>query len=129
MKIGVRLFLSSMAFAVVIATVYGFTTHDVVGMIFLGGMALALIIVAIFIIVAEREANLAGDNENMSPADVAGEEMGVFTLESYWPILGAAGAALFVLGVVFVPGVSFGLMLAGAALIAWTLRFLVREST
>ncbi len=129
MKIGVRLFLSSMTFGIVISTVYGFTTHDVVGSIFLGIMALALVIVAIFIIVAQREANLAGDHPDMSPADVAGEELGVFTMESYWPILAAAGTTLFILGVVFVPGVSFGLMLLGAALIAWTLRFLVREST
>jgi hypothetical protein len=129
MKIGVRLFLSSMAFGVVIATLYGLTTHDIIGVFFLGAMALALVVVAIFIVVAEREANLAGDHENMSPADVAGEEMGVFTIESYWPILAAAGAALFLLGVVFLPGVSFGLVFIGAALIAWTARFLVREST
>ncbi len=129
MKIGVRLFLSSMAFGIVIAAIYGFTTHDIVGVIFLGGMALALVIVAMFIVVAEREANLAGDHEDMSPADIAGEELGVFTLESYWPILAAAGATLFLLGVVFVPGVSFGLVLIGAALLAWTARFMVREST
>ncbi|MDQ2858809.1 MAG: cytochrome c oxidase subunit 4 [Candidatus Eremiobacteraeota bacterium] len=129
MKIGVRLFLSSMAFGIVIAAIYGFTTRDIVGMIFLGAMALALVIVAIFIVVAEREANLAGDQENMSPADVAGEELGAFTLESYWPILAAAGTALFLLGVVFLPGISFAFMLAGAALIAWTARFMVREST
>ncbi len=129
MKIGVRLFLSSMTFSIVIATIYGITTHDIVGIVFLGGMALALVIVALFIVVAEREANLAGDDDDKSPADVAGEELGVFTLESYWPILAAAGAALLLLGVVFVPGVSFGLVLVGAALIAWTARFLVREST
>ncbi len=92
-------------------------------------MALALVIVAGFIVVAEGEANLAGDAENMSPADVGGEELGAFTLESYWPILAAAGTAIFLLGVVFLPGVSFAFVLAGAALIAWTARFLVREST
>ena len=52
MKTGVILFLSSMTFATVIATVYGLTTHDVVGIIFLGMMAVALVIVATFIIVA-----------------------------------------------------------------------------
>ncbi len=129
MKIGVRLFLSSMAFGIVIATLYGITTHDIVGIIFLGGMALALVIVAIFIVVAEGEANLASDQANTTPADVAGEEMGVFSLESYWPVLAAAGTALFVLGVVFLPGVSVAFALAGAALIAWTARFMVREST
>ena len=129
MKTGVILFLSSMTFATVIATVYGLTTHDVVGIIFLGMMAVALVIVATFIIVAEREANLAGDNADLNPAESAGEEVGTYSLESYWPILAALGTALFVLGLVFVPGVAFGLLLVGAALIAWTLRFLVREST
>ncbi len=129
MKIGVRLFLSSMIFAIVIATIYGATTHDIVGIIFLGAMALALIIVATFIVIAEREANLAGDRDSLSPAETAGEEMGVFTLESYWPILAAAGTAVFVLGIVFVPGVALGAVLVGVALIAWTLRFMVREST
>lgn len=129
MKIGVRLLLSSMIFATAIAVIYGYTTHDVVGVLFLGFMALALIIVTVYIVVAEREANLAGDRKDLSPAEVAGEEMGVFTLESYWPILAAAGTVMFLFGLVFAPGVSFGLMLAGAALIAWTLRFLVREST
>ncbi len=129
MKIGVRLFISSMIFAIVIATVYALTTHDVVGIIFLGLMALALIIVAGFIVVAEREANLAGDHPDMSPADAAGEDLGVFSLESYWPILAAAGTVLFLFGLVFVPGVSYSLLIAGAALIARTLRILVREST
>ena len=129
MKIGVRLFLSSMIFAIVIATIYGLTTHDVVGIVFLGAMALALVIVAGFIVIAEREANLAGDRDSLSPAESAGEELGAFTLESYWPILAAAGTATFVLGVVFLPGVALGAVIVGAGLIAWTLRFMVREST
>ncbi len=129
MKIGVRLFISSMTFATAIAAVYAFTTHDSIGAIFLGAMALALIIVAIYIVVAEREANLAGDQADMSPADVAGEDMGTFTIESYWPILAAAGTAVTILGVTFMPGIGFGFFLLGAALILWTWRFLVREST
>lgn len=129
MKTGVILFLSSMTFAIVIATIYGLTTHDVVGIILLGMMAVALVIVATFIIVAEREANLAGDHADLNPAESAGEEVGTYSLESYWPILAALGTALFVLGLVFLPGVAFGLLLVGAVLIAWTLRFLVREST
>ncbi len=129
MKIGVILFLSSMTFGIVIATIYGVTTHDVAGILFLGLMAVALVIVAMFIIVAEREAHLAGDQTDLDAADIAGEEVGVYSLESYWPVLAALGAALFILGIVFVPGVAFGFLLAGAALIAWTLRFFVREST
>ncbi len=118
-----------MVFGIFIAGVYGLTTHDIVGVMFLGAMALALTVVAGYIVVAEREANLAGDQAETTPADVAGEELGVFTLESYWPILAAAGTALLLFGIVFVPGTSMWLALAGVALIAWTLRFLVREST
>ncbi|MDQ2909282.1 MAG: cytochrome c oxidase subunit 4 [Candidatus Eremiobacteraeota bacterium] len=129
MKIGVILFLSSMTFGIVIATIYGVTTHDVSGIIFLGLMAVALAIVSLWIVVAEREAHLAGDQTDMDPADAAGEEVGVYSTESYWPILAALGMACVVLGVVFIPGVSFGLLLIGAALVAWTVRFLVREST
>jgi hypothetical protein len=129
MKIGVRLLLSSMTFAIVIATVYGFTTHDVAGVVFLGMMALGLVIVAGFIVVAEREADLAGDRPDVLPADFVGEDLGTFTLESYWPILAAAGTACVIIGVVFLPGTSFGLMLTGVALVALSLRFLVREST
>jgi len=129
MKTGVILFLSSMTFASVIATIYGLTTHDVVGIIFLGMMAVALVIVATFIVVAEREANLASDQPDMSPTERAGEEIGTYSLESYWPILAALGAALFVLALVFMPGIALGFLLAAGALIAWTLRFLVREST
>ena len=129
MKIGVRLFLSSMTFGIVIATIYILTTHDVIGAIFLGGMALALAIVAGYIVVAEREANLASDYKDRTPADVVGEELGTFTTESYWPVLAAAGVTFLILGVVFLPGISFGLVLVGGGLIAWTARFLVREST
>ena len=129
MKIGVRLFISSMIFAIVISTTYGFTTHDIIGVVFLGMMALALVVVAGYVIVAEREAHLASDEQTVSAKDVAGEELGAFTLESYWPILAATGVTSILLGVVFVPSLSFAFVLAGVALVAWTLRFLVREST
>ena len=129
MKTGVRLLLSSVSFAVVIAAAYGYFTHDIVGVIFLGMMALALIIVAGFIVIAEREAHLEGDKPDLTPLTAAGEELGTFSLESYWPITAALGTIMLISGVVFLPGVSLGLALSGAALLAWSIRFLVREST
>lgn len=129
MKIGVRLFLSSMAFGIVIAALYAWTTRDPIGAIFLGAMALALAFVAGYIVVAEREANLASDSKETQPTELAGEVMGAYSTESYWPILAALGVTLFVLGIVFLPGFSLGIALVGAALVAWTARFLVREST
>ena len=129
MKIAVRLFLSSMVFGIAIASAYWIATHDIVGVLFLGTMAIALIVVATYIVVAEREANLAGDDAALAPADVAGEALGVFSFESYWPILAALGVTLLFAGVVFLPGVSLLPALVGAALLAWTLRFMLREST
>lgn len=129
MKTALQILLSSMTFAIVIATVYWFVTHDIIGVIFLGSMALALIIVGAFIVVAEREAHLGGDVPDLDPADLMGEELGTFSLESYWPIVAAAGTAAVIGGAVFLPGVSFGLMLAGMAVVTFSVRFLVREST
>ena len=129
MKIAVSLFVSSMTFGVVIAVIYGWTTHDIIGVLLLGAMALALTVVAAYILVAEREAHLGGDQTDLASADLAGEDLGMFTLESYWPILAAAGTATLVFGVAFAPGFSLALVILGGALIAWTVRFLVREST
>jgi len=129
LKIAVRLLLSSTTFAIVIATVYWFVARDIIGVILLGSMALALMIVGAYIVIAEREAHLAADVRDLKPTDLAGEELGTFSLESYWPIIAAAGTACVLGGAVFLPGVSFGLMLVGSALVVFSLRFLVREST
>lgn len=129
MKIGVRLFVSSLAFATAIATAYWFATRDIVGVIFLGSMAAALVFFAGYIVIAERESNLASDRVEIDPSDLGGEIMGIFSFESYWPILAAVGCTMLLLGVVFLPGISAVLAICGFALIVWTLRFLIREST
>jgi hypothetical protein len=129
MKIGVRLFVSSMIFAIGIASLYGYFTRDIIGVIFLGMMSFAMIVCATYIVVAEREANLAGDKEEMEPKDVIGEEIGSFTLESYWPIVAALGTVLVVFGAAYAPGFSYGILIVGLLVVGWTLRFLVREST
>lgn len=104
MKIGVRLFLSSMIFGVVISVVYGFTRHDVVGSVFLGMMALALVIVAIFIVVAEPEANLAGDQPEMSGRHRRRKARSLRPRKlSADP--GRGGYNAFILGIVFVPAI------------------------
>lgn len=118
-----------MVFGIIIAAVYGMTTHDIIGVLFLSVMALALTVVAAFILVAERESHLAGDETDLASSALAGEDLGMFTLESYWPILAAFGTGMLVFGVVFLPGFSLALLIFGAAIVAWTLRFLVREST
>jgi len=128
-KIGVRLFLSSMAFAIVVAVAYAFTTHDIAGTLFLGFMALALIVLTTFVVVSEKEADLTSDDPQATASANAGETMGVFALESYWPILAAFGVALILPSVIFLPGPA-GIVTAGGFAILFTaLRFMVREST
>ena len=129
MKIGVRLFLSSMAFAVVVACAYVVATHDAIGTVMLATMAVALIVIAAWVVVAEREADLDSDDPERTPASAAGENLGVFTLESYWPIVGAFATTLMTIGVVFLPGASAVAACLAAALLFFILRFLVREST
>ena len=129
MKIGVRLFVSSLAFAIAIAAAYGWATHDPIGVILLGTMAAALILFTSYILVAERESNLASDRVEMTPADVVGEVLGVFSFESYWPIVAAFGCTLVLLGVAFLPGISWIVAIFGAALVAFAARFLIVEST
>jgi len=128
-KIGVRLFLSSMLFAVLIAGAYVIATHDYIGTVMLATMAVALITIAVWIVVAEREADLGGDHPERDASDAVGENLGMFTLESYWPICGALATTLMTIGIVFLPGASAVATLFAAALLLFVLRFLVREST
>ncbi len=129
MMIGVRVFVSSLVFAIGIAAAYGWATHDPIGVILLGTMAAALILFTSYILVAERESNLASDRVEMTPTDVAGEVMGVFSFESYWPIVAAVGCTLILLGLAFLPGISSIVAICGAALVAIAVRFLIVEST
>ncbi len=129
MKIGVRLFLSSMVFAIAIAAIYAYATRDVVGTAFLGFMALALVVLAGYVIVSEREADLASDRADATPAESAGENLGVFALESYWPILAAVAIAIILPATVFLPGVSGIFVVFGFGLLVFALRFMIREST
>jgi hypothetical protein len=129
MSLATRLFVSSMLFAIGIAGAYLWATHEIVGTILLGMMAIAMITCAVYIVVAEKESNLAGDAPNVKPEDLAGENLGSFTLESYWPIVGALGTVLLVQGVVFLPGTAAIASLSAAALLFFSIRFLIREST
>ena len=126
MNIAVRLFISSMVFAIVIAVLYGFTTHDVIGIVFLGIMALALAIVAVYITIAEREANLASDSRDTEPADVVGENMGRFTTESSLPILAALGTTAFLCALIAFPEYALVSLFVGAVIAALAAHRLVR---
>lgn len=129
MKIGVRLFLSSMIFAIGISLVYWLTTHDITGVLFLGFMAAALVFLAGYITVSEREANLSSDRTDTRPSDWDGESMGVFSMESPWPIVAAAGVVVLVAGTAFLPGFSGFFAIMGFGILLLAIRGMVGEST
>ncbi len=87
MKTFAGLFLSSAAFGASISIVYWFASHEYAGTLMLGFMACALAFAAGYALTAERNAELAGDQAQMRQKDAAGEDVGIFTKESPWPIL------------------------------------------
>ena len=112
MMIGLRLFISSAAFAIVIAVAYWLIAHEIVGTFLLGFMAFALIFVAGYMVVAEREADLHGDRDDAKVSDGAGELVGTFTTRSPLPIWTALAVTCIGLGLVVSP------TLAGLGVIA-----------
>lgn len=129
MKTGVILFASSAAFGAVSGTIYAFYTHDIAGTMLLGMMTLTLLVISLYIRVAEREANLRADDESAAPKDGAGDVVGTFALQSYWPALAALSVALGMIGLVFLPGLSEAALLLGGVMGVLLIRLLVREST
>ncbi|MEA2688083.1 MAG: hypothetical protein QOD51_690 [Candidatus Eremiobacteraeota bacterium] len=123
MNTAMRVFTSSMAFGLGIAALYWFTTHENVGTILLGLFGAGFAFVAGYLLLIRGKARVDGD-EQRAPAELAGETIGVFSLESPWPIMLACCTAGLLIGVVLHP------MLAFVALIALfvTLWQLVRES-
>ncbi len=69
----------------------------------LGFLAAALIFVAVYMIFAEREANLSGDNPDGRVGDDVGVEIGVFTTRSLLPILTATALTAILLSLVISP--------------------------
>ena len=112
MTIGRRLFVSSAIFGIAIAVAYWFSAHNPDGAILLGLMAVALVFAAGYMFVAERDARLIGDRGNASNADASGEQFGVFTVASPWPIVVAFSVFLLLLGLAIFPVLdAFGLVL------------------
>lgn len=116
MKTFVALALSSAAFGAAIAITYWFVAHaEVTGTLLLGLMTGAFVFTAAFALVAERNADVAGDSAEAAQRDASGEDLGIFTTESAWPILVALCAALVLVGVMYSPllgGVAFAALVA-----------------
>lgn len=120
MKTGIGLFVSSAIFGVAIAVAYWFSSHHAAGTILLGLMGAALAFATIWAVLAEREAKLDGDDPQMAQAQAAGEDLGVFTTSSAWPILAACAALMMLLGMLWSPFL-FGAGVLAMLLILWRL--------
>jgi hypothetical protein len=120
-KIGLRLFISSAVFAIVISVAYWLIAHEIVGTFLLAFMAFALTFVAGYMIVAEREADLHGDRNDASVSDGAGELVGTYSTRSPLPIWTALAVTCVGLGLVVSPTLAalgvIGALVLGAFLI------------
>ncbi len=123
MTIASRVFTSSMAFGLVIATLYLFTTHELVGTMLLGLFGVGFAFVSVYMFSVRKRTRLDGD-EQRTPRELAGERIGVFSAESPWPVVLAACSAALLIGVVLHPMLA---VFAGAGFLA-ALWQLVRES-
>lgn len=123
MTISLWMFLSSMTFGLVVAAVYWLATRESVGTILLGLFGAGFGFVSAYITVIKPKTRLDGD-EQRAPAELAGETIGVFSLESPWPVMLACCSAGLLIGIVLHP------MLAAFSVVALfvTLWQLVRES-
>lgn len=121
MKSFVAVCLSSAVFAIVISVVYWFVAHrEPAGTLFLAVMAIALIFATLYAVFAERDADLEGDRENTTPPQWAGDDLGIFTPQSAWPILVAVCATFGLLGLLWSPLIA-ALALAALILCLWRL--------
>ena len=121
MKTFVRIFMSSAIFGIVILIVYIFVAHaEAAGTVLLGMLAVALIFAMVYALVAEREANLEGDKKETSMQQWAGDDLGVYTPRSAWPLLVAVCVALGLLAMLWSPVIAL-LALVALILCLWRL--------
>ena len=121
MRVFVWLFVSAALFGVAIAVAYWFIAHrEAAGTALLGIMAAALAFTAGYAIVAERDARLEGDDPAESNEAVAGEDLGVFTIRTAYPVLIALCTLALLTGMIWSPllGVAG---LVGLLLCLWRL--------
>jgi hypothetical protein len=77
--------------------------HEAIGTVLLGIMATALLFAACYALIAERNANVVGDDAEQNARGAAGEDLGIFTPSSAWPILCAFAVLASLAGVLWVP--------------------------
>ena len=124
MTVGLRLFLSSAGFGIAIALAYWFTSREIVGTFMLGVMAFGLSFVAGYMIVAEREADLIGDEKNATIQSGAGELVGTYTVTSPLPLGSAVAVTCIGLGIVVSPVIA---VLGILAVLAFGALFVIQS--
>lgn len=118
MKSFVGLFGFAALFGLAIAVAYWFIAHEEgAGTALLGFMFAALAFATGYAVLAERDADLEGDDPNATRERAAGVDLGVFTTETPYPILIALCALALLTGVLWSP------LLAVAGLIGMLLCF------
>jgi hypothetical protein len=123
--VGRRLFISSAAFGIALATAYWLVAHEIAGTFLLGCMAFALVFLAGYMIASEREADFWGDDRGASGPDAEGNLLGTFTIRSPLPICAAFAITSGVLGLVISPTLAVASLIA--VLVVGAL-FIVRSS-
>ncbi len=83
----IGLFFSSAAFGLAAAIIYWFSSHEYAGTLLLGLMTVALSFAAGYAMFAERESHLVGDDPKLTPIAASGEDLGIVTKQSAWPIV------------------------------------------
>jgi hypothetical protein len=120
-KTALVLFVSSALFTGVIATVYWFVAHEPAGTMLLGFMTAALVVVALYMTFAERDADLYADREDATMADAAGEHVGTYVTHSPVPFWIGVALTGVLLGFVVAPAAAglgiIALVLLGALLV------------
>jgi hypothetical protein len=121
MRTTVGVFASSMFFGIAISIAYWFSSYDWIGTILLGIMSAGFLFASSYTSIAQRKSRLLGDDKNASPSGT----IGVFTIESPWPILLGISAAAFLIGIVLQPWLAA----IGTIVFFYAITMMIQESS
>jgi hypothetical protein len=120
-KVAVMLFISSAVFSAVLVTGYWWVSREPAGTTLLCFMTAALLVIAGYMIFAERDADLYADHKNATMQEAAGEHVGTFVTHSPVPFWIGISVVSLVLGLVVAPAAAgigiIALCLLGALMI------------
>jgi cytochrome c oxidase subunit IV len=119
-----RVFLFAGVFGVIVAAVYWLVAYEAAGTVLLTGMGIAALVMGGYSRLEARRSNtLPEDRADATHEESAGASVGVFPIDSLWPLLIAGGAALTVAGLVY----GLALFVPGVLLLGWALTRLALE--